>query len=83
MKGILTSREGGYDHACNGSLPKCLRVAQVRAVDNEAFLDMMERYFSQPWDVKLADTRPDLHYQVCLLHSACEAATYDACKLLS
>ena len=45
----------------------CLvRDSRVQAADNERFLDMMERYFGQPWDTKLADTRPQLHYQVRL-----------------
>lgn len=32
--------------------------------DQSSFLDMMERYFQQPTDVKLRDARPHLHYQV-------------------
>lgn len=36
--------------------------------DQSTFLDMMERYFQQPTEVKLRDARPHLHYQVCLSH---------------
>ncbi len=32
--------------------------------DNEQFLDLLERYFEQPTEVKMVDTRPDFHYQV-------------------
>jgi len=41
-----------------------VRDPRVRAADNERFLDMMERYFSRPGDAKMADSRPDHHYQV-------------------
>lgn len=38
---------------------------RVRTDDSDAFLDMMERYFSQPRETKLMDARPQLSYQVC------------------
>lgn len=31
---------------------------------NEQFLDMLEDYFAQPYETKLKDARPELHYQV-------------------
>ncbi|KAI0240220.1 hypothetical protein L0F63_000246 [Massospora cicadina] len=31
---------------------------------NSQFIDMMERYFEQPYDMKLKDARPQFHYQV-------------------
>lgn len=37
---------------------------RVVAADAETFLSMMERYFSQQRDKKLADARPHLFYQV-------------------
>ena len=41
-----------------------VRDPRVQEADNDRFLDMMECYFSQPWETKLKDTRPQLHYQV-------------------
>lgn len=38
---------------------------RVEIADNQVFLDLMERYFEQPDEVKLRDARPSLHYQVC------------------
>lgn len=32
--------------------------------DNKRFIDELEKYFEQPEATKLADARPDLHYQV-------------------
>lgn len=37
---------------------------RVKAEDNMAFLDMMERYFAQSTAAKMKDARPDLHFQV-------------------
>ncbi|GJQ09030.1 hypothetical protein GpartN1_g5334.t1 [Galdieria partita] len=37
---------------------------RVEQQDNESFLNMMERYFEQPTEVKLEDARPQLYYQV-------------------
>ena len=31
---------------------------------NDSFLDLMERYFAQPLETKMADVREDLSYQV-------------------
>ncbi len=31
---------------------------------NNAFLDMMEDYFDQPFQVKMKDARPDIGYQL-------------------
>ena len=36
--------------------------------ENNDFIDMMEDYFNQPFDVKLKDARPEYGYQVHLLH---------------
>lgn len=41
-----------------------VRDPRVRPSDNEQFLDLMEDYFAQPGEVKMADVRPDLAYQV-------------------
>ncbi|DBB09053.1 TPA: hypothetical protein ACH3X3_007676 [Trebouxia sp. C0006] len=41
-----------------------VRDPRVKAEDNKAFLDMMERYFAQSTAAKLKDTRPELHFQV-------------------
>jgi isopenicillin N synthase-like dioxygenase len=40
-----------------------VRDPRVNAGDNSRFLDMMEAYFSQPHEVKLADVHPELCYQ--------------------
>lgn len=32
--------------------------------DNDRFIDMMEKYFSTPYDFKILQERPQLHYQV-------------------
>ena len=40
-----------------------VRDPRVNAGDNARFLDMMEAYFSQPHEVKLADVHPELCYQ--------------------
>ena len=37
---------------------------RVAAADNARFLDMMERYFAQDAELKMAQARPELHYQV-------------------
>ncbi|KAL9993660.1 putative isopenicillin N synthase [Helianthus debilis subsp. tardiflorus] len=34
------------------------------ALDNDRFIDMMERYFQQPDELKRLQERPNLHYQV-------------------
>ena len=46
----------------------CLIVRDPRATgsDSNQFLDLVERYFAQSYETKLADSRPQLHYQVCL-----------------
>jgi len=41
-----------------------IRDPRVSEADNNTFLDTLERYFEQPYDTKLADARPDFHYQV-------------------
>lgn len=41
-----------------------VRDSRVNSADNETFLNLMERYFEQPEEVKLADARPQFHYQV-------------------
>ncbi|EME28801.1 hypothetical protein Gasu2_18590 [Galdieria sulphuraria] len=37
---------------------------RVKQEDSERFLDMMEKYFEQPTEIKLEDARPQLYYQV-------------------
>ena len=41
-----------------------LRDPRVTEAHNNSFLDTMEAYFNQPHELKIADTRPELHYQV-------------------
>lgn len=41
-----------------------VRDTRVKSEDNETFLNLMEKYFEQPDDVKMADARPECHYQV-------------------
>lgn len=41
-----------------------LRDPRVSEADNEQFLQLMEKYYSQPDDVKKADSRPELSFQV-------------------
>jgi len=41
-----------------------IRDSRVDAADSEIFMNMMERYFEQPTEVKLLDARPSCHYQV-------------------
>ncbi|KAL3901717.1 MAG: hypothetical protein SGCHY_000395 [Lobulomycetales sp.] len=41
-----------------------LRDPRVPMEANDAFIDMQEDYFSQPFEKKEGDIRPDLHYQV-------------------
>lgn len=42
-----------------------VRDPRVGTAEADCFLDMMERYFSQPTDAKMPDVHPELHYQVC------------------
>jgi isopenicillin N synthase-like dioxygenase len=41
-----------------------LRDPRVSFEDNNAFLDLVEKYFEQTPEVKKKDARPDVHYQV-------------------
>eukprot|EP01024_Parvocaulis_polyphysoides_P001846 TRINITY_DN10530_c0_g2_i1.p1 TRINITY_DN10530_c0_g2~~TRINITY_DN10530_c0_g2_i1.p1 ORF type:complete len:409 (-),score=35.77 TRINITY_DN10530_c0_g2_i1:999-2063(-) len=41
-----------------------VRDPRVSTNDSNCFLDMMERYFGQPYQKKLEDQRPDVYYQV-------------------
>jgi isopenicillin N synthase-like dioxygenase len=41
-----------------------IRDKRVSEEENNAFLDLIEDYFNQPNEVKLKDTRPEVHYQV-------------------
>lgn len=41
-----------------------IRDPRVESRDSDKFVDLMERYFAQPDDVKLEDARPHLFYQV-------------------
>eukprot|EP00195_Chlamydomonas_chlamydogama_P005609 CAMPEP_0202898288 /NCGR_PEP_ID=MMETSP1392-20130828/6838_1 /ASSEMBLY_ACC=CAM_ASM_000868 /TAXON_ID=225041 /ORGANISM="Chlamydomonas chlamydogama, Strain SAG 11-48b" /LENGTH=394 /DNA_ID=CAMNT_0049584163 /DNA_START=103 /DNA_END=1287 /DNA_ORIENTATION=- len=64
---------------CQG-VSKCLhetgclvvRHPRVLSTHNEQFLDTMERYFSQPAEAKMAEARPNLHYQVGVTPSGVE-----------
>ena len=40
-----------------------VRDPRTTEADSQRFLDMMERYFSQDVAAKMADVRPELHYQ--------------------
>jgi hypothetical protein len=52
-----------------------VRDPRVAAADNARFLDMMERYFAQDAAAKMAEARPELHYQVrCSARRAAEEA---------
>lgn len=42
----------------------CVRDPRVSTADNDRFLDMLEQYFEQPEDAKLADARKEVSYQV-------------------
>jgi len=53
--------------------------------DNNAFLDELERYFEQDDEIKLADARPELHYQVGVTPEGTEiprCASDPSCHLL-
>ena len=41
-----------------------VRDPRVGTEQSNSFLDMMERYFCQPKELKLPDVYPELHYQV-------------------
>ena len=41
-----------------------VRDPRVGTEQSDCFLDMMERYFSQPTERKMPDVHPELHYQV-------------------
>jgi len=41
-----------------------LRDPRVSEQDNDKFLDLLERYFEQPDEIKMKDARPEYHYQV-------------------
>lgn len=41
-----------------------IRDPRCSAQDNDRFLDMMEKYFQQPPELKRLQERPLLHYQV-------------------
>lgn len=59
-------------HRLCAALAACLRQSSALVVrdprvdtrDNETFLSLLERYFSQPLEAKLADVRAHLAYQV-------------------
>ena len=50
-----------------------IRDPRVSSDDNDGFLQMMQRYYSQPLEALMADARPDIYYQVCA-HSPFEIA---------
>lgn len=41
-----------------------VRDPRVNEDDNNSFLDLMEEYFSQDYEAKVPDMRPDIFYQV-------------------
>ena len=41
-----------------------VRDPRVSELDNSKFLDLLERYFEQPEELKREDARPELHYQI-------------------
>ena len=41
-----------------------VRDPRIKEDENDKFLDMLERYFSQPNEILLQDSRPELSYQV-------------------
>jgi isopenicillin N synthase-like dioxygenase len=43
-----------------------LRDSRVTEADNDAFLDLLERYMGQPEEDKVPDIRREFHYQVGL-----------------
>ena len=67
--------QGEPANAAAASMARCLsetgclviRDPRVGVSDNETFLNLMERYFEQPTEVKMRDARPALHYQARML----------------
>ena len=41
-----------------------LKDPRVSSKDNDTFIDMMEEYYGQPYEVKEKDIRKEFHYQV-------------------
>jgi len=54
---------------------------RVSEKDNSTFIDMMERYYDQPRDVKLKDIRPEVYYQVGSTPDLVEQARNDCSKV--
>lgn len=83
---ILTAAPGSDEEKV--ILPKCKAMAKclhetsclvvkdprVSEGDNKKFMDMMQRYYAQSAEVKRADARPDLHYQVGVTPEGVEKA---------
>lgn len=46
-----------------------IRDPRVESRDSDKFVNLMERYFEQPDEVKMEDARPNLFYQVCMNES--------------
>lgn len=42
----------------------CVKDPRVSEEDNQKFLDMMERYYDQPTELKMKDVHPELSYQL-------------------
>jgi len=60
-----------------------LRDPRVNEMENNNFLDLLEKYFDQPSDTKLKDARPHLSYQVGVTPEGIETprCTFDpSCK---
>ncbi|GFR49190.1 hypothetical protein Agub_g11214, partial [Astrephomene gubernaculifera] len=75
LTGVVGKKPEDYtdadDELC-AAIAQCLhatgclvvRDPRVPAEQNDVFLDLLERYFGQPVDRKMADCRPNLDYQV-------------------
>ena len=76
LSGFLVARDGpsAEQNTFCEEVASCLqqtgclivRDPRVSSEQSDGFLDMMERYFSQPTELKMPDVHPELHYQVCL-----------------
>lgn len=52
------------EHAVKTYSAFAIKDTRVTEQQNSEFLDMMEDYFDQETELKLEDSRPELHYQV-------------------
>lgn len=47
----------------------------IDTYENDKFIDLMEKYYEQPYDVKMLDARPELSYQVGVTPEKVEKST--------